>query len=115
MCYKFALSLLKSTDMGKRISLQKKLHESSSFPSLPTPYLGKKVNAVVLAKTYTQLENAKVELDAPFSKADELAEKEAGLNDSISCSTWIRKTGCLMDDTPDEGQNELPKSRDYER
>ncbi len=68
-----------------------------------------------MAETHTQLENAKVELDAPFSKADELAEKEAGLNELNILLNMDQKDRCLMDDTPDEGQNELPKSRDYER
>ena len=72
-------------------------------PAYLPPYLGKKVNAVVLAKTYTQLENAKVELDAPFSKADELAEKEAGLNELNILLNMDQKDRCLMDDTPDEG------------
>ena len=56
-----------------------------------------------------------MELDAPFSKADELVEKEAGLNELNILLNMDQKDRCLMDDTPDEGQNELPKSRDYER
>ena len=106
--HKFALSLLKSTGMGKRISLQKKRMKAALSPAYLPLTLVKK-------ETYTQLENAKVELDAPFSKADELAEKEAGLNELNILLNMDQKDRCLMDDTPDEGQNELPKSRDYER
>ena len=56
-----------------------------------------------------------MELDAPFSKADELAEKEAGLNELNILLNMDQKDRALIDEAPEEDVPEKPKAREYER
>ncbi len=67
-----------------------------------------------LAETTQQLENARAELETPFSREEELTEKEQRLKELNILLNMDEKDNALIDDGPDEG-DEKPKPRDYER
>ena len=79
--------------------------------------LGNKLEAVrqALADTQTQLENARTELETPFAKEAELAEKTVRLKKLNILLNMDEKDKALIDDAPDEEAPEKPKVRDYER
>ena len=58
-----------------------------------------------LAETNAQLENARTELAAPFSREEELAEKTKRLKELNILLNMDEKDKTLMDDTPDEGED----------
>lgn len=58
-----------------------------------------------LEETKTQLENARTELDAPFAREEELAEKTARLKELNILLNMDEKDKTLLDDTPDEGED----------
>lgn len=63
-----------------------------------------------LAETNAQLENARTELAAPFSREEELAEKTKRLKELNILLNMDEKDKTLMDDGPDEGE-EVPARR----
>lgn len=79
--------------------------------------LADKLEAVraALADTQVQLENAKTELAAPFTREVELAEKTARLKELNILLNMDEKDKSLIDDTPDEDAPEKQKPRGYER
>ena len=68
-----------------------------------------------LADTQVQLENARTELAAPFTREAELAEKTARLKELNILLNMNQKDKSLIDDVPDEDTPEKPKARNYER
>lgn len=68
-----------------------------------------------LADTEKQLVNAREEMDAPFAKEDELAQKTARLKELNILLNMDQKDHSILDDEPEEESPEKPKSRDYER
>lgn len=68
-----------------------------------------------LADTQVQLKNAKTELEAPFAKEAELAEKTARLKELNILLNMDEKDKSLIDDTPDEDVPEKQKPRGHER
>ena len=79
--------------------------------------LGNKLEAVrqALADTQTQLENARTELETPFAKEAELAEKSARLKELNILLNMDEKDKALIDDAPDEEAPEHNRSRGMER
>lgn len=79
--------------------------------------LADKLEAVraALADTQVQLENAKTELAAPFTREVKLAEKTARLKELNILLNMDEKDKSLIDDTPDEDAPEKQKPRGYER
>ncbi len=68
-----------------------------------------------LSDTQVQLENAKTEMNAPFAKEAELAEKTARLKELNILLNMDQKDRSLIDDAPEDTTPERPKARDYER
>lgn len=68
-----------------------------------------------LADTQVQLENACIELAAPFAREAELAEKTARLKKLNILLNMDQKNKSLIDDVPDKDAPEKSKARDYER
>ena len=68
----------------------------------------------VLQDTQTQLVNAKIEMEAPFSREKELAEKSARLKELNILLNMDQKDKSLLDDAPEENP-EKEKQRDLER
>ena len=68
-----------------------------------------------LAETQVQLENAKAEMNTPFAKEDELAEKTARLKELNILLNMDQKDRALIDEAPEEDVPEKPKAREYER
>lgn len=68
-----------------------------------------------LADAEKQLVNAREEMDAPFAKEDELAQKTARLKELNILLNMDQKDRSILDDEPEEESPEKPKSRDYER
>ena len=66
-----------------------------------------------LAETNAQLENARTELAAPFSREEELAEKTKRLKELNILLNMDEKDKTLMDDGPDEGE-EVPARKSAE-
>ena len=66
-----------------------------------------------LAETIAQLENARTELAAPFSREEELAEKTKRLKELNILLNMDEKDKTLMDDGPDEGE-EVPARKSAE-
>ena len=56
----------------------------------------------VLQDTQMQLANAKVEMEAPFAKDAELAEKSARLKELNILLNMDQKDNALLDDVPEE-------------
>ncbi len=69
-----------------------------------------------LINTQTQLENARVEMETPFPKEAELAEKSKRLKELNILLNMDQKDSALLDDTPDEGDDtSTPKPRVQDR
>ena len=68
-----------------------------------------------LQDTQTQLTNAKAEMETPFSKEAELAEKFARLKELNILLNMDQKDKTLMDEAPDEDMQEQSKIRDRDR
>lgn len=68
-----------------------------------------------LADTQKQLENARAELEAPFAREAELAEKTARLKELNILLNLDQKDKTLMDDGEEEVVPEKPKTQEYER
>lgn len=69
----------------------------------------------ILQDTQTQLANAKIEMETPFARESELAEKSARLKELNILLNMDQKDHALMSDDPDEGEPEKQKSREYDR
>ena len=65
--------------------------------------------------THTQLANAKAEMETPFAKEAELAEKSARLKELNILLNMDQKDRTLMDDAPEEESPDKEKSRSVER
>ena len=65
--------------------------------------------------TRTQLANAQVEMETPFAKETELAEKSARLKELNILLNMDQKDKTLMDDAPEEDSPDKEKSRSVER
>ncbi len=68
-----------------------------------------------LDNTRVQLENAKAELAAPFSREAELTEKTARLKELNILLNMDEKDRSLVDAEPDELADKSQRNRDYER
>ena len=68
-----------------------------------------------LSETQVQLENARTEMNTPFAKEAELAEKSARLKELNILLNMDQKDRSLLDDVPEDDAPEKPKTRDYER
>ena len=68
-----------------------------------------------LDNTRVQLENAKTELAAPFSREAELTEKTARLKELNILLNMDEKDRSLVDAEPDELADKTQRNRDYER
>lgn len=68
-----------------------------------------------LQNTQTQLANAKVEMETPFAKEAELAEKSARLKELNILLNMDQKDKTLMDDAPEQDSPDKEKSRSVER
>lgn len=68
-----------------------------------------------LEEARTQLENAGVELQKPFAKEAELAEKEKRLKEVNILLNMDQKDAALIDSEPEEDLHEKPKAKEYER
>ena len=68
-----------------------------------------------LQDTRTQLANAKAEMETPFAKETELAEKSARLKELNILLNMDQKDTALMDEAPEESQPDIYKQREYER
>ena len=62
-----------------------------------------------------QLENARTEMEAPFSREAELMEKTARLKELNILLNLDEKDRSLVDTEPDEPAEKPKKDRDYER
>ena len=69
----------------------------------------------LLQDTNTQLSNAKAELETPFTKEMELAEKSARLKELNILLNMDHMDNTLIDEALEEDSADAPKSRDYER
>ncbi len=67
------------------------------------------------AETVRQLENAKAELETPFSREEELTEKEQRLKELNILLNMDQKDNTLIDEAPEEDAADAPKPRSYER
>src|SRR5574344_1728732 len=65
-----------------------------------------------LQDTRTQLANAKAEMETPFAKEEELAEKSARLKELNILLNMDQKDKTLMDDAPEEEAPENPRPRE---
>ncbi|HMM06880.1 MAG TPA: SNF2-related protein, partial [Clostridiales bacterium] len=68
-----------------------------------------------LDNTRVQLENAKAEMDAPFSREAELTEKTARLKELNILLNMDEKDRSLVDGEPDEPAEKPQRNQDYER
>ncbi len=68
-----------------------------------------------LQNTQTQLANAKAEMETPFAKEAELAEKSARLKELNILLNMDQKDKTLMDDAPEQDSPDKEKSRSVER
>ena len=68
-----------------------------------------------LQDTRTQLANAKAEMETPFAKEEELAEKSARLKELNILLNMDQKDKALLDDAPEEDSPDKEKSRSVER
>ena len=68
-----------------------------------------------LAEAQAQLENARGELDQPFAREAELAEKSARLKELNILLNMDQKDKTLLDDAPEEDSPEMTKSREHAR
>ena len=68
-----------------------------------------------LQDTRTQLENAKAEMETPFAKEAELAEKSARLKELNILLNIDEKGHALLSETPDEDVSKNTKKHSLER
>ncbi len=68
-----------------------------------------------LAEAQAQLENARGELNQPFAREAELAEKSARLKELNILLNMDQKDKTLLDDVPEEDSPEMAKSREHVR
>ncbi|MCH5353649.1 MAG: DEAD/DEAH box helicase family protein [Acutalibacter sp.] len=68
-----------------------------------------------LADTEKQLENAREEMNAPFAKEEELAQKTARLKELNILLNMDQKDHALLDDEPEQEEPDKPKTQDYAR
>ena len=68
-----------------------------------------------LDDTKKQLANAREEMNAPFAKEDELAQKTARLKELNILLNMDQKDRSILDDGPDEEVPQKPKERGHER
>ena len=68
-----------------------------------------------LQDTRTQLANAKAEMETPFAKETELAEKSARLKELNILLNMDQKDKTLLDEAPEEDSPDKEKSRSVER
>lgn len=68
-----------------------------------------------LADIQKQLENARTEMDAPFAREAELAEKTRRLQELNVLLNLDAKDKTLMADEPDEGDKVAPRKNEYAR
>ena len=68
-----------------------------------------------LDNTQVQLENAKTELAAPFSREADLTEKTVRLKELNILLNMDEKNRSLVDAEPDEPAEKPQRNRDYER
>jgi len=68
-----------------------------------------------LADIQTQLENARTEMEAPFARETELAEKTRRLQELNVLLNLDAKDKTLMADEPDEGDKVAPRKNEYAR
>lgn len=68
-----------------------------------------------LADTQKQMENARIEMEAPFAREEELAEKTKRLAELNVLLNLDAKEKTLIADAPDEGDTVKPRQKDYER
>lgn len=68
-----------------------------------------------LADIQTQLENARTEMEAPFAREAELAEKTRRLQELNVLLNLDAKDKTLMADEPDEGDKVAPRKNEYAR
>ena len=69
----------------------------------------------VLQDTQTQLANAKTEMETPFAREKELAEKSARLKELNILLNMDQKDRSVLDDGPAEESPEKEKQREEER
>ena len=69
----------------------------------------------VLQDTQTQLANAKAEMETPFAREKELAEKSARLKELNILLNMDQKDRSVLDEGPEEDKLEKKKQRDQER
>ena len=69
----------------------------------------------VLQDTQTQLANARAEMETPFAREKELAEKSARLKELNILLNMDQKDRSVLDEGPEEDSPEKEKRRDYER
>lgn len=68
-----------------------------------------------LSETKIQLENAKEEMDSPFTKEEELKEKTERLKELNILLNMDQKDKSLIDNEPEEDMAKETKSIEYER
>ena len=68
-----------------------------------------------LQDTHTQLESAKAEMETPFAKEAELAEKSARLKELNILLNMDQRDNSLLDEGPYDKYPEQGKSKDFER
>ena len=66
-----------------------------------------------LADTEKQLENAREEMNAPFAKEEELAQKTTRLKELNILLNMDQKDRSILDDEPEEESPDKPKAREY--
>ena len=69
----------------------------------------------VLQDTQTQLANAKAEMETPFAREKELAEKSARLKELNILLNMDQKDYALLDDSPDQVSEDKEKTKEQER
>jgi predicted RNase H-like nuclease (RuvC/YqgF family) len=69
----------------------------------------------VLQDTQTQLANAKAEMETPFAREKELAEKSARLKELNILLNMDQKDRSVLDDRPAEDAQKKEKNKDLER
>ena len=69
----------------------------------------------VLQDTQTQLANAKAEMETPFAREKELAEKSARLKELNILLNMDQKDHALLDDSPDQVSEDREKTKEQER
>ena len=69
----------------------------------------------VLQDTQTQLANAKIEIESPFSREKELAEKSARLKELNILLNMDQKDRSVLDEGPEEDAPKKEKRREQER